>query len=383
MGSRRKATPASDGPRVAFLFLGETLLIPHLYPIVEALAVATPGAAIECWVATGVHERLVATWLDAAGVAGRVRIRRAPGYLAHDHLRRGENPPLPAKLPTLIRLLPHLFGARVVVCAEQTSLWLPVALPWWRTRFIMTQHGAGSVANRVDRRRDAAYRLLLPSDVEAEALVRCGRRRDRMIVTGYVKSSFAHRTPPARLFADERPIVLYTPHWQRERSSWWSWGRAIVAMLAAQDRYNVILAPHQRLAEKDPAVRGILADVAHLPHVHTDLDSFAMVDGSYTAAADLYLGDTSSQVCEFMMRPRPCAFLNAQRIDWRRTDDHRFWECGQVIDDLPDLPQALERAHAMQSRFEALQRAFVGEVIGETGPAVADRAAAAVIAALS
>src|SRR3546814_2958571 len=39
--SRRVTRP------VAFLFLGETLLIPHLYPIVEALAEAVPDLPIE------------------------------------------------------------------------------------------------------------------------------------------------------------------------------------------------------------------------------------------------------------------------------------------------------------------------------------------------
>ena len=370
-------------PRVAFLFLGETLLIPHLYPIVEALAAQASDLWIDCWVATSVHEGLIAGWLAEAGLADRVRLRRVPGFLDHPALTRGENPPLPVKLPTLLRLLPPLLRARVVVCAEQTSLWLPTALPFLPMRFVKTSHGVGSMSARDDRRRRAAWRLLVPSETEKASYLARGLPDERLVVTGYVKAGFRALARPRRLFADDRPVVVYAPHWQRSRSSWWDWGREIVAMLAAQDRFNVILAPHQRLVEKAPEVREVLAAVSHLPHVHTDLNSFAMVDGSYMAAADLYLGDTSSQVVEFLIRPRPCVFLNAQGVDWRATDDHDFWNCGAVVDRLADLPATLDAAFAEQPLYEAIQRAFAKSALGDASPDAARRAAAAIVEAMA
>ena len=99
------------------------------------------------------------------------------------------------------------------------------------------------------------------------------------------------------------------------------------------------------------------------------------------AAADLYLGDTSSQVVEFLIRPRPCVFLNAQGVDWRATEDHGFWQCGRVVDGLADLPAALDHAFAEQSRYEAAQRGFAAEVLGDARPQATVRAAAAVWAA--
>jgi CDP-glycerol glycerophosphotransferase (TagB/SpsB family) len=173
---------------------------------------------------------------------------------------------------------------------------------------------------------------------------------------------------PERQFADDKPVIVYTPHWQKQRSSWWAWGREIVRMLAAQDRYNVIVAPHQRLGEKDPEVRDTLGAVAHLPHVHVDLDSFAMVDGSYMAAADIYLGDTSSQIVEYLIRPRPCVFLDPQAIDWRATDDHEFWACGEVVTDLDALLAALEGAIVRHPEYVDVQRVFADRALGDTGP---------------
>ena len=49
------------------------------------------------------------------------------------------------------------------------------------------------------------------------------------------------------------------------------------------------LRPHQF-----PDIRLHNQRAAHLPHVRADHDSFAMVSGSYKAAAQLYLCDPSS-----------------------------------------------------------------------------------------
>jgi hypothetical protein len=364
------------------LFLGETLLIPHLYPIVEALARRMPTLRIECWVATSVHEGLIAGWLHEAGLTMRVRIRRTPGFRDWPNLVCGENPPLPPKIPTLVRLLPYLLGTRAVVCAEQTSLWLSAAFPFLAMRFLKTSHGVGSVSARDDRRRRAAYRLLVPSEREKATYTTRGFADRQLVVTGYVKAGFRGLTRSPNLFDDDKPTIVYTPHWQQHRSSWWLWGRQVVDMLASQERFNVILAPHQRLVETAPEIREVLASVAHLPHIHADLDSFAMVDGSYMSAADIYLGDTSSQVVEFLIRPRPCIFLNPDALDWRATDDHSFWECGEVVDRFEALQAALDHAFAEHPRYEAEQRAFATDALGDASPEAAERAARAVIATL-
>jgi hypothetical protein len=102
--------------KVAFLFLGETLLIPHLYPIVEALAAAEPDLPIDLWVSTSMHEALLSAWVRDAGL-NTIRVRRAPGFARLTDFADGRNPPLPAKLPMLVRLAPYLARTPVVVCA--------------------------------------------------------------------------------------------------------------------------------------------------------------------------------------------------------------------------------------------------------------------------
>jgi CDP-glycerol glycerophosphotransferase (TagB/SpsB family) len=185
------------------------------------------------------------------------------------------------------------------------------------------------------------------------------------------------------LFREERPILFYTPHWQAHRSSWPSWGQTIVDLLAAQERYNVILAPHQRLVETASEVRAVFARVAGLPHVHCDLDSFAMVDGSYTAAADIYLGDTSSQVVEYMTRPRPCIFLNPQQRAWEGDPSYAQWHCGQVVNDFERLAPAIAMAASMQPDYEPRQVAFAHAALGDASGSAPHRAARSILDLLS
>jgi hypothetical protein len=354
---------------VAFLFLGETLLIPHLFPIAEALAELSE-VPIELWVSTSVHENLLGSWIRRP----TLRLRRAPGFRYVPVREVGRNPKLPFKPLLLAGMAPHLWRAQIAVCAEQTSLWLPTLLPM-PTRFVKTAHGAGSMSARADRRRRSAALTLVPAEGERAALARHGVDPATIRTTGYVKSAFRQRTPPQALFRTDRPILLYAPHWQGHRSSWPLWGKAIVQLLAEQDRYNVILAPHQRLAETAPEVREVFAGVANLPHVHCDLDSFAMVDGSYIAAAEIYLGDTSSQVVEYMARPRPCVFLDPWGRDWENDQAFAQWRCGQVVGGLGALWDAIEAAPGLQPGYAGRQAAFAEAALGDTSGAAAHRAA--------
>jgi hypothetical protein len=365
---------------VAFLFLGETLLIPHLYPIVEALAAEAPDVPIDLWVSTSMHERLLGRWTAALGHSA-LSIRRAPGFrmlTGHDD---GANPPLPAKLPMLARLAPRLARTAVVVCAEQTSLWLPTLLPL-KSRFVKVPHGAGSLMARADRRRRAAALTLVPAERERAALIATGMAPARVAVTGYAKASFTHRTPARALFAERRPILLYNPHWQQHRSSWWRLGRETVRRIVDDGRYNLIFAPHQRLVERDPDLTEFCAEVAARPDVHCDTSSFATVDGSYTEAADIYLGDTSSQVVEFLVRPRPCLFLNAQQAAWRDDPAYAMWRCGEVIDDIYALPAALDRAPSLHAEYAEEQRVFARAQLGTLDGKAPERAARAILGVL-
>lgn len=358
---------------VAFLFLGETLLIPHLYPIAASLSRKLPDDRIDAWVATATHEALLRRWIVEDNIADRVSLRRAPGFRQTDDPERGVNPELPAKLPMLARLVPHLLRASAVVCAEQTSLWLPRALPFMPP-FIKTSHGVGTMSARDDRRRMAATLTLVPSENERSTYLERGMDSQRIFATGYVKAGFRHLARGAPQFAQSRPVILYNPHWRPSRSSWWKWGTEVIERILDSGRFNLIFAPHQRLAEGDPGLRAVCDRLNARDDAMADMESFAAVDGSYPHAADIYLGDTSSQMLEFLQRPRPVVFLDPDRRDWRADPELAMWQCGEVVTDLADLLEGIDRAVAGQPAMAESQHRFVSGWLGETdgsGPDVA------------
>ena len=108
-----------------------------------------------------------------------------------------------------------------------------------------------------------------------------------------------------------------------------------------------------------------------------DPGSERSIDMTYTMGADLYLGDVSSQVAEFMIRPRPCLFLNAHEADWQDNPNYQSWTLGPVTDNIANPEQEIMKAFDTHSRFLETQRQYVletFETLGEqpTAPAAAD-----------
>lgn len=367
----------SGSKPISFLFLGETLLIPHLYPIMEALAQADPHTVIEAWTSTQTHEVLLGRWLAESGI-DHVRLRRAPGWLRTNDPERGINPELPAKLPLLARLAPRLLSARAVVCAEQTSMWIP-RIVRFMPPFVMNSHGAGTINARDDPRQRFAALKLVPSLREQETFLIRGFLPERCVVTGYVKSGFKHLSQTHPLFTQMRPVVLYNPHWQEHRSSWWAWGERTVADVLACGRYNLIFAPHQRLVEKVPGLRALCESLSRRDDAICDIDSFAAVDGSYPHTADIYLGDTSSQMFEFVSRPRPAVFLDPLARDWKGDPSLEMWRCGPVVTDPEAILPTIEQAVTGHSAYAEVQRELSTTWLGATDGSGPDIAAAAIL----
>ena len=91
---------------------------------------------------------------------------------------------------------------------------------------------------------------------------------------------------------------------------------------------------------------------------------------TYILAADIYLGDVSSQVYEFLLQPRPCIFLNGHGVTWKHDPYYVHWKLGQVVDDLDtQLQPALDRAFDLQPGFvPAQQAAFAYTFRTDPGP---------------
>lgn len=227
---------------------------------------------------------------------------------------------------------------------------------------IFTGHGAGDVyANpfgMFDPRVSAFDLVLLQGGRIAADLRRHGRLGETPVaVAGYPKFETVRWERP-RLFDDDAPVVLYNPTQNPRGTSWHRFGTAVLDAFAARDDLNLIFAPHALL------FRRRLGRGARLPRrVRTgrrmivDTASPAAFDMTYTRAADLYLGDQSSQVYEFIREPRPCVFLNPGETGWRGNPDYRSWGFGPVVERIADLMPAIEAALGDFARWRPAQEA--------------------------
>lgn len=268
---------------------------------------------------------------------------------------------VPRKLEKLTRLLAwagRLRASDAILCAERTSTLLR-RLPGHCPPMIHIPHGAG------DRRVGFEKRFSLFDQV----LVAGAKDRDRLIaegvvlpercgVTGPVKVSAMLRINAQRapLFASDRPVLLYNPHFDARLGSGGAFTQRLVDAVAGDDRYNLVIAPHVRMARDwSEARRREWRAMAVPGRIVVDLASERSIDMTYTLAADLYIGDVSSQVYEFLVRPRPCLFVNAHAVPWQGNEDYAMWRFGEVITPDCDVLPAIARAFEEHPKYRAAQ----------------------------
>jgi CDP-glycerol glycerophosphotransferase (TagB/SpsB family) len=224
-------------------------------------------------------------------------------------------------------------------------------------------------------------------------MAEAGLTPDRLALVGYPKLDLLAAEPPRLpLQANGRPTVLYNPHVSPHLSSWYEDGLKVLKWFAANPAYNLIFAPHVMLFERPLAVTidrltarrpgRIPRRLLQAPNILVDLGSRASTDMTYTQAADLYLGDVSSQVYEFLATPRPCIFLDTHHVAWRDDPNYAYWHAGEVIEDVAQLPAALDRAWRDHSRYLPEQERLFAASIERTDRRASERAADAILARL-
>jgi hypothetical protein len=366
--------------RVLFLFVGEHHHVFHALPVAAELALLRPGYHIEVAVASHAHLRRVESIkavypgfdppVHDLPVPWPLRGLHAAGWIARS-----------TRVGRLLGAIRWLRQFDAIVVPERTSTILRHFLRG-RTRLIFTPHGAGDRAIMLDP-RDRHFDYVLVAGQKSEQRLReAGTiRPGHYAVNGYVKLDLMQRmarsAPP--LFDNDRPVVLYAPHFRPDLSSWPRVGRAVIEAFRQQQRYNLVFAPHIRLFYGAPeTLKASLRSLAEPGRILVDLDSDRLVDMTYTTCADIYLGDVSSQVYEFLSHPRPCVFLNAHGVRWQEDPNYRCWSLGEVIEDVAGLLPAIERAVARQGDHLHAQRMALADSVGADTAGAARRGAAAI-----
>jgi hypothetical protein len=349
--------------RVVFPYLGQLHQVFHSLPIAAQVAARHPHVEVHAAATSPGHLAFIRDLLTKYAPAAPVKVHA----LARPILES-----LGAKKRTIIKNRAYLRAFDAIVTPERTSLFMRQSLfarqlGLDRVRLIWTRHGAGDravgFAPDVDQ---FDYVLLAGPKIEARllgaGLIHPGR------YTGGVYAKFdwlLNRPTRRRWFANDLPTVLYNPHFQPALSSWPAYGMAVLDFFAASGRYNLIFAPHVRLFDPPtPAKYRAFERFANHPNLRIDLGSEHGVDMSYVDAADLYLGDVSSQVAEFVFRPRPCVFIDAHGVSWQNDPNYSFWALGPVIRDAGSLGSTLDAALAHPDAFAQVQEQYVADTFG-------------------
>jgi hypothetical protein len=383
--------PGGTAPRIGFLFNHDQIhQIAHSLPIALALAargycevvIASSNARLRAEIerqAGAAKDRLTFVDLDTSSLLSR-SLEGALGKL------------LPARKVLIFRdNLAFFRSLDLLVVTERTSLLLKTRYGLKRPLMVLADHGAGDRAIGFGA-QTARFDLILAAGPKIrDRLMRdAGVDPARVAITGYPKfDAFPDTAPRLPMQANGRPTVVYNPHPSPHLSSWYAMGPAVLDFFLASARYNLIFAPHVMLFQRRFAVTidklriartgSVAPRFRSAPNILVDTGSVASTDMTYVRAADIYLGDASSQIYEFLERPRPCVFLNPHGYAWRDDPNFAHWQAGPVVERTEQLGGALDEAVRLhEAVYRPIQQRLFDYTFSRDGRPAAERAADAI-----
>lgn len=251
---------------------------------------------------------------------------------------------------------------------------------------IYVNHGIGGrAASYSDKYLGFDFVLVAGPNDEQRLLADRRVRPGHYAVIGYPKFETAARLADGQpdLFDNDRPTVLFNPHSKRSLRAWEVFARPLIDHAARTGDFNLIVAPHAKLFGRRTVREWKRWEALAVPgRVIVDLGSERSLDMTYALAADIYAGDVSSQVYEFLVEPKPCVFFNAHRIVWRGDRDFPNWDLGDVVETPEEAIQAFSNASARHVLYADRQRERMAAVV-DRAPGAAKQGADAILSALA
>lgn len=349
--------------RVAFLYNHEVPhQVAHTAPILREMLIRYPHIDTTVLTSTDEQKEIVLSGLGP-DLAVQTTFIDLDTSKADRGLRKAANSVAPARrLSVLQQNLETLAHFDVLVVPESTSLLLRKQFGLDHLKFVLTHHGAGdrAVAQKASI-RDFDF-VLVAGEKDEKRHKEHGLIRDGdYAVAGYPKFDFVSHDGVPKLFDNDNPVVLYNPHFDPHLSSWYTMGEAVLDAFAQTPDLNLIFAPHIMIFQRKVHTsveykrirrrKSLPKRFRNLPNIHVDLGSPRSVDMTYTRAADIYIGDVSSQLYEFLVERRPTIFLNSHEADWQGNPLYLNWTTGPVLDDVSGLIDTVRASHDMHVDF--------------------------------
>ena len=366
--------------RVAVLFIGGMHQALHIAPVAAAL-VERKGIEVSAYVASAADadaliilmQRLGAQPLNIIVMTLPIWLMKLPGFKRV------------SKISRLLFWRPEICRHDAILTAERSSTLLK-RLPGRMPPMIHIPHGAGDRAKGFEPRLALFDHIIVAGPKDRRRMIAQGLvTPERCSVSGAIMVAACRRMQrdSAPLFDNDRPIILYNPHFDHSLGSWSRFAEPLIKAVLADGRYNLIVAPHIRMFETaSNEARDVWRRRAMSGRVIVDLGSERLNDMSYTLAADIYLGDVSSQVYEFLTVAKPCIFIDAHGASWKDNPDYAMWQFGPVCADMAQIIDALDHAKEHHSAYVEIQRAMVADALGDSGDRAAEVAAQQLVEAV-
>jgi CDP-glycerol glycerophosphotransferase (TagB/SpsB family) len=245
---------------------------------------------------------------------------------------------------------------------------------------VFADHGLSNRSYSFDTKIKAFDLFFLFGEKERKIREALGQlQSNKHAVIGFPKYDLLKNLPQKQFFKNNNPCILYNPHWQNELSSFFAFGEKILDFFATSPNYNLIFAPHSLLLVRNKKLWFKLLKYRNHANILIDWGSESSNDMSYTKAADLYLGDISSQALEFVLiKERPCLFLDAHQL-LQEKDQLISWQLGPVIATVDEFEHSIQNAISTHlEEYAAIQSKIVEAMIFKSEQSASNLAAAAI-----
>ena len=166
-----------------------------------------------------------------------------------------------------------------------------------------------------------------------------------------------------KIFNNNLPIVLYNPHYDKKESSFYKDAEKIVSAILESKKYNIILSPHP-LVNKWYFFDRIKLHFSKSERLYIDWSSIHKVNFDYMKIADIYLGDVSSSIYEWLFFDKPMIFYNSHNVEWKNNPYYRFWNLGNIAADPQELLKHLDKSISGDDSFARVRKETKEYVFG-------------------
>jgi len=218
-------------------------------------------------------------------------------------------------------------------------------------------HGTGTREYGFESDLDYFDYIFAPGPYHRDRLIRgniCNEKKIKLIGQPKFDWIEKHQKSKERLFNNNNPIFYYNPHWDMNLSSYLTWRNIILDFFRKHSDYNLVFAPHplvKHLAKINKYTLETKNDSAD--NIIIDLDSSKLNDGTYNKIADVYIGDVSSMVTEWInFSPRSCIFINSHKIRWDEKESYSMWKYGTVVDSPDSLGEVIDESLKKNDHYQ-------------------------------